>query len=162
MAVADASINSTSGQPAGDKEEVIKRQQKENEQAKELDSLIKEEVSNGNVYDALTNFLLADPDRQIPQLGGIESQLSQGEDAKRKGELNVARSRYETAAKIEIYNKNKEEARKYLDLADKATEPSDIRHHEMHTVLISNMDEVMRISEDYYGKMAAQHEQDIT
>ncbi len=159
MAIADASISPTVGEPVVDREEIVKRQEKENQQAEELDSLIKEEVSSEKLYDALTNFLLADPQRQLPQLGDIESQLAEGDRARNKGELALARARYETAAKIEIYNQNKEEARKYIDLADKSTEPEDAQHHEMHRVLLSNMDEVMRISEAYYGKISAQQDE---
>jgi hypothetical protein len=73
--------------------------------------------------------------------------------AKNRGDDEATRGKYETAAKIEIYKRDKESARKNIDLAEQFTAPEDIQHHEIHKTLLSHMDEVMQISSDYYNNL---------
>jgi hypothetical protein len=133
--------------------EKAKRQEEENAKNQQLDNLVKEEASNEKLYKALENFLLADPERQLPLLGEIQEQLAEAEAAETKGENEVARGKYETAAKIEIYKRDREAASKNIDLAEKSTAPEDALHHEIHRTLLSHMDEVMQISADYYDNL---------
>jgi hypothetical protein len=149
MAAVDTTSRPIIAVPLGDNE-TAKRQEEENARQQELNNLVKQEASNEKVYKALENFLLVDPERQIPQLGGTDGQLAQADAAKSRGELEVARGKYETVAKIEIYKQDKEEARKYINFAEGLTAPDDTQHHEVHQTLLSNMDEVMRISSDFY------------
>ena len=145
------------GTPAADTKEEARRQEIENEQRDQLDSQLKQESPDEEMYKVLQNFLLADPERQIPQLGGIDNITTEAERAKERGDLTSARANYETSAKVEIYDKNKDAAKKFLSLAQQVTD--DPRHKEFHEKLISNMDLVMRISADYYEKMAEQKRQ---
>jgi CRISPR/Cas system-associated protein Csm6 len=131
----------------------VEEQKKENALHKELDETVKQESRDEKVYEALRNFLLADPERQIHELGGTEKLLAEADRAKSKNLEIVARAMYETAAKVAIYKQNKDEARKIISLADEVTKPGDTQK-EIHETLISNMDEVMNVSKDYYDKMA--------
>ena len=96
--------------------------------------------------------MLADPERQIPQIGSAEEVAQDAAQAEERGDLPDARANYETSAKIEIYRENKEEVCMYLTLADEVAE--DETHKEFHQKLLSNMDQVMRISDDYYRRTA--------
>ena len=110
--------------------------------------------NNPKMYHALQNFLLADPERQIIQLGDAESfKKKADEELKRGGDKLTARVNYEYAAKIEIYNQNRENASTYLTLARNMTNEND-PHHEYCETMLSNMDEAMRISKEYYDKVA--------
>ena len=154
MAAVDTTSRPTITAPLAETDEKAKRQEEENAKNQQLDNLVKEEASNERVYKALENFLLADPQRQLPQLGGVEAQLAAAEAAKSEGNKEVVRGRYEMAAKIEIYNGDKESARKDIDLAEQFTEAQDAEHREIHKTLLSHMDEVMKISSDYYTNLS--------
>ncbi len=151
MAAVDTTSRPAITAPLAENDEKAKRQEEENAKNQQLDNLVKEEASNEQVYEALENFLLADPLRQIPQLGGVDAQLRAAEAAKSEGDREVARGRYEMAAKIEIYNGDKESARRNIDLAEQFTNPQDSEHRQIHKTLLSHMDEVMKISSDYYA-----------
>jgi hypothetical protein len=152
MAAVDTTSRPSIAAPLVENEKA-KRQEEENTKNQQLDNLVKEEASNEKVYKALENFLLADPERQIPLLGGIEGQLAEATAAKNKGDSEVVRGKYETAAKIEIYKRDSEAASKNIDLAEKFTAPDDALHHEIHRTLLSHLDEVMQISADYYDSL---------
>ncbi len=101
------------------------------------------------MYLALQTFLLGDPKRQLPMLGNVDSLLLIGDQEKAKGEKLGARINYQTAAKIEIYNLNKEGSEKFLRLALDLTESGKPGRALLETML-ANMDEVMRVSKLYY------------
>lgn len=105
--------------------------------------------NNEKLLSALQTFLLGDPKRQIPLLGTINSLLLKGEQDKARGEILRARINYETAAKIEIYNRNKEGAEKFLRLADGVAERASPYQAIIETML-TDLDEVMRVSKQYY------------
>jgi hypothetical protein len=135
-------------------EEAKGKEEEKLEELHQLDAQVRNEAPNEQVYKALQNFLLADPERQIPQLGGSESQLAEADATRMSGDVAVARGKYETAAKIEIFNQNKEQARKYIEMADEVTEESDTFHKDIHKTLLSDMDGVMRIAKDYYERLS--------
>jgi len=110
--------------------------------------------TNDHMYDAMENFLLGDPERQISQLGGADSMVAKGDEAKSKGAYLFARSSFEIAAKLEIYQRNRENAKKYLLLAQEVTQKEDLEHIEILNTLLANMEMVMRIAREYYGILA--------
>jgi hypothetical protein len=95
------------------------------------------------MYMALQTFLLGDPERQLPMLGNVDSLLARGDEDKATGNKWKARINYETAAKIEIYKNNKEDAEKFLRLAEALTESNEV-NRAMLSTLLENMDRVMR------------------
>jgi len=105
-------------------------------------------VSNPKMYAALQNFLIVDPERQIPLLDDVNKLLTKGDEAKAQGNRMTARADYEIAAKIEIYKQNKESARTFLVLAEGV---SDIGqpHYEYQETMLADMDTVMRISNEF-------------
>ena len=107
------------------------------------------------MYIALQTFLLGDPERQLPMLGSVDSLLTRGDEDKAKGNMWKARINYETAAKIEIYKNNKEDAAKFLRLAEGLTESGETNRAMLGT-LLENMDRVMEISKLYYAPSAHQ------
>lgn|SRR5487761_43788 len=108
-------------------------------------------ANDQKMYLAMQNFLLLAPDRQIPQLGEVSSLLARGDTAKASGNNLEARADYETAAKIEIYNQNKESARSCLILAEAVSEEQ--QHHEFQETMLADIDEVLRISKAYQSSI---------
>jgi hypothetical protein len=107
--------------------------------------------NNEKLYEAMQTFLLGDPKRQLPLLGSTDSLLIKGDQEKSSGDNSRARFDYETAAKIELYRRNKETFEKFLRLASSVTENGD-RDKAFLETLIANEDEALRISKEYYGK----------
>lgn len=99
------------------------------------------------LYDALGHYFLADPRRQIEQLGTPEDLALKAKDALSKGDKASAFIDYDYAAKIEIYNGNAENAKKYIQLADTLTGKPD--EHERHQTLLANMDKAIEYSREY-------------
>ena len=105
-------------------------------------------ANNRGLYFAMQNFLIISPERQIPQLGGVSLLVARGDAAKAVGKNLEARVDYETAARIEIFKQNKENARNCLKLADGVSENSS-QHHEFHETMLADMDEVLRVSKAF-------------
>ncbi|MDA4129506.1 MAG: hypothetical protein OK457_01935 [Thaumarchaeota archaeon] len=117
-------------------------------------SHLKDFVPNDEkMFTALQNFLLADPERQLPMLGGTDALQARGDAAKAKGDKLVARMSYETAAKIEIYKQNKENAEKYIRLAQEVSENTD-SHQAAYATMLGNMDEVLQVSKSYSSSVS--------
>jgi hypothetical protein len=125
-----------------EKEKETRIIEKTNERLKEL-------VPNDAIYEAMENFLLGDPESQIPQLGSSDVILGKADNATAKGEDLMARAQFETMAKVAIYQQDRELAKKSLELASKVTNPSD-RHAWMQKTIMDNLDDVMGIARDYY------------
>jgi hypothetical protein len=106
-----------------------------------------------NMFVALQNFLLADPERQVAMLGETDILVAKGNAAKGRGDKLVARMSYETAAKIEIYKQNKESAEKCIRLANEVTEDND-PHRIADKTMLGNMEEVLRISKLYSASVS--------
>ncbi len=117
-------------------------------ESNEADRRLKElTAGDEKMYNALGHFLLADPERQIEQLGGVDKLLESARESQSKGDAQGALVNYDYAAKIEIYHQNKEDTKKYLELAEGVTQTSD--EHEMHQTLLADLDRVMKISAEY-------------
>ena len=104
-------------------------------------------AGNQKLYDALGHYFLADPRRQIEQLGSPQELEVKAKDALSKGDKSSAFIDYDYAAKIEIYKGNGENAIKYIQEADALTEKPD--EHERHQTLLSNMDKAIEYSREY-------------
>jgi len=105
-------------------------------------------VSNPKMYAALQNFLIVDPERQIPLLDDVNKLLTKGDEAKAQGNRMTARADYEIAAKIEIYRQNKESARTFLVLAEGVSDKGQ-PHYQYQETMLADMDKVMRISNEF-------------
>ncbi|MGI0090700.1 MAG: hypothetical protein ACREBS_03235 [Nitrososphaerales archaeon] len=109
-----------------------------------------DDSNDAEFKEALDNYLLAEPERQIAQLGGVESLMLNARKEQGSGDLHSARRDYEYAARIEIYTQNKEGALKSLLLAEEVTDKDEDRR--MHRIIMDRMDEVLRISAEYQSK----------
>ena len=116
--------------------------EKTNERLKEL-------VPDDNLYEAVENFLLGDPENQIPQLGVPAEILTNGDEEANKGEDLMARAKFETSAKVAIYQQEPSMVKKSLELAIKVTDPTD-KHARMQRTILDNLNQVIRIARDYY------------
>jgi hypothetical protein len=105
-------------------------------------------LSNPRMFAALQNFLIVDPERQIPLLDDVNKLLAKGDAAKAEGNRMTARADYEIAAKIEIYKQNKESAKTFLVLAEGVSDKGQ-PHHEYQETMLADMDTVMRISNEF-------------
>lgn len=143
------------GRPVVEKVEQVQTEHTEEEQKRKddleryADKRLKELVSSNEMYRAIELFLLGDPKRQIEQLGDVESLLKNGDYAKQRSDNVKARYSYETAAKIELYRQNKESLRRFLVLAQEVTDEND-KHQGFQRTLLDNLDEVLRVSKQYY------------
>jgi len=109
--------------------------------------------SDEKLYLALQTFLLGDPNRQLPMLGSVDTLSLKAEEEKAKGDKWKARINYETAARIDIYKEDREGAEKFLRQAEEFAEDGG-QNRVMLETLLTNMDEVMRISKLYYSSMS--------
>ncbi len=75
-----------------EREKEAKILEKTNERLKDL-------VPNDEIYEAMENFLLGDPENQVERLGDPSGILANADEAKGKGEDMIARAQYETLAK---------------------------------------------------------------
>jgi hypothetical protein len=116
---------------------------------KYADKRLKQLVKSDEMYDAIEYFLLGDPERQIEQLGGVDSLLTAGDAAKSKPDYVKARYNYEAAGKIEMYRRNKEGLRKCLAIAQEVTDESD-KHFQYQQTILDNIDEALSVSKEYY------------
>jgi len=127
--------------------------QEEKKIVREKDARLRELVQNDDkMYEAMENFLLGNPEDQVSALGEPTSLLAKADEERGKGNNLVARADCETAAKIAIYNQDKEGARKSLDLASQVTDNTkdEDKHSEMQRTILDNLDEVLRIAREYY------------
>ena len=104
---------------------------------------------NDEMYEAMENFLLGDPENQIQQLGSNDEIIGKGNEAKDKGEDLIARAQYETMAKVAIYKQDPQLTKESLDLAAQVTSPDD-RHAKMQKTIQTNLGQVIKIARDYY------------
>lgn len=129
-----------------------------NEQARKqelhnyADAKLKALVSTDEMYYAMENFLLGNPERQFRLLGDFESVLNAADEAKVSDDPLGARANYETAAKLNLYKQNKEGLRKCLILAQEVTEETD-KHFRFQTTILDNIDEALRVAKTYYDKV---------
>ncbi len=100
------------------------------------------------MYVALQNFLMVNPERQIPLLDDVNKLLVKGDTAKSSGNNLTARADYEMGAKIEIYNQNKESATNFLVLAESVSDRK-LEHFGYQETMLADMDKVLRISREY-------------
>jgi hypothetical protein len=101
--------------------------------------------------EALENFLLLAPERQILQVGGPDALLAAGDAARAVGRTVQARIHYDEAAKFEIYRQNSDGARKFLMLAEEVTEKGG-KFSEYHQMLLGDLDRTLRVAKEYYEK----------
>jgi hypothetical protein len=110
-----------------------------------LESLV---TDDPKMYAALQNFLIVDPERQIPLLDNVTTLLAKGDAAKAQGNNQTARADYEIAAKIEIYKQNKDSATSFLVLAEGVSDEK-LQHFGFQETMLADMDKVLRISKAY-------------
>jgi hypothetical protein len=137
-------------QHEGDLEQEKVEALKEKKIIEKTDERLRELVPDDELYEAMENFLLGDPENQIAQLGDAESVMRNGDEEKSKGQKLMARAQYETSAKIAIYNLDGRTARKSLELATTVTDPMD-KHAVMQKTILQNLDEVLQVSKEYYN-----------
>jgi hypothetical protein len=147
-------------QREGDIEQEKAEALKERKIIEKTDERLRQLVPNDDLYEAMENFLLGDPENQIAQLGDINTILQKGDEERSKGQKLMARAQYETSAKVAIYNLDREAAKNSIELASQVTDPQD-KHAVMQRTIIMNLDEVIRVARDYYKtkrKVAAEVE----
>ena len=113
-----------------------------------LSPLEKLVTDDPNMYAALRNFLIVDPERQMPLLEAVSALLAKGDAAKAQGNNLTARADYEIAAKIEIYKQNKDSATSFLVLAEGVSDREQ-QHFGYQETMLADMDKVLRISSAY-------------
>jgi hypothetical protein len=118
---------------------------------KRIDQRLMDLVSNDKIwYDAMENFLLAEPRREIPELGEARGYYDRARKFEAENDLVMARVQYETAAKIEMYHQNKENTIESLKKANSLADGNE-QHREYHETILSNMDKALRIANEYYS-----------
>ena len=110
-----------------------------------LENLVTDEPK---MYAALQNFLIVDPERQIPLLDSVSALSARGDASKAEGNSLSARADYEVAAKIEIYRQNKVSAMNFLVLAESVSDKK-LEHFGYQQTMLANMDKVLSISRAY-------------
>lgn len=118
---------------------------------KRVDQRLMDLVSNDQRwYNAMENFLLAEPRREIPELGEASNFRARARNFEAENDLTMARVQYETAAKIEMYHQNKAGTIDSLKKANFLAEENE-QHKEYHETILSNVDKALRIANEYYS-----------
>ncbi len=141
------------GRSEADLEQERLAREKEARILEKTNERLRDLVPNDEIYEAMENFLLGDPENQIQLLGNPSEILEKGDEAEDKGEDLIARAQFETLAKIAIYQQDKTLAKKSLELASKVTNPAD-RHARMQKAILDNLDQILAIAKDYYKTKA--------
>jgi hypothetical protein len=106
---------------------------------------------NQMLRKAMEYFLLGSPERQLVQLGDVNSLRTEAEKAKAKGDKIRARIHYESAAKVALYEDRLTEFKQSLLLANEVTGKNE-RYFEFHRTLLQNLDEVRLIADKFYSQ----------
>jgi uncharacterized membrane protein len=125
------------------------QKEKETRIIEKTNERLKQLVPNDELYEAMENFLLGDPENQIPQLGVPADIIAKWSKQPNKGENILARAECETAAKVAIYEQDANLAKSSLELASSVTNPFD-RHARLQRTILVNLKDVIRIASDYY------------
>ena len=123
--------------------------EKENRIIEKTNQRLRDLAPNDEMYEALENFLLGDPESQIQLLGSEDEIIGKGNEAMAKSEDLIARAQFETMAKVAIYKQDPELARESIELASKVTNPTD-RHARMQKTIQNNLPQVIKIAREYY------------
>jgi hypothetical protein len=146
--------NAPSNAPAGAGNDALLAEgrlekEKENRIIEKTNQRLRDLSPTDEIYEAMENFLLGNPESQLQMLGTKEELKGKGDEAKSKNEDLIARAQYETMAKVAIYKQDPELVKESLELASEVTNPSD-RHAKMQRTIEGNLDEIMKIARDYY------------
>lgn len=109
-----------------------------------------------DLYEAMEFFILASPKRQALQDGSSASLRKQGDEARQAGNNILARINYESAAKLALYEQDRESLKTLLEMADEVTKVERFKNY--HHVLLRNLDQVMKIAKDYYAAFDSANE----
>jgi hypothetical protein len=112
------------------------------------------------LYAAMEFFLLASPARQIAQLGDYASLKEKGDQARSSEDRLMARIDYESAAKVALYEQDRQAVEELLTLSEKVTAPGE-HFGELHRTLLGEIDKAMRIARDYYARIQQSRPADV-
>ena len=99
------------------------------------------------LHYAMSYLVYLKPEEQIALIGATELQVQNAAEAIERGDRTTAVVDYETAARIELYRGNKENARMYLE---KAQGLQDGNGRKRLSTLLSNLEKVMTVAKRYY------------
>ena len=102
---------------------------------------------DSRLHKALSNFLLLEPQRQLPFLGTAEDFAKKASSALARNNPIEARTDFETAARIEIYNGNIEKVKTFLE---KAQGLPDKYGEESRLTLLANLERAIEIAAQYF------------
>jgi hypothetical protein len=128
----------------------LEREEEEEERSEKtapLKSLIPDDPS---LYEAMEYFLLGSPKRQLEELGDPAALKRVADEAKSSGNDIAARINYESAAKIALYEHNRDSFKSLLELADEVTSQGE-EFKEFHRTLLNNADRAMKVADEYYA-----------
>lgn len=108
---------------------------------------------DGDLYEAMTNFLLADPRRQEPQIGSFPHLVEDGMESLNANNKLHARVTLEIAARLALYHQDRSGVMKALELAERATEEEETARHRMHRTLLTNLEKAFDVSGQYYAHL---------
>jgi hypothetical protein len=127
-------------------EQEVEEEQANPPQRPSLEKLV---AKDRDLYQALEFFLLASPKRQLMQEGEPASIKEVADEARLSGNNLSARINYESAAKMALYEQDREALKELLELADGVTNVERFRGY--HRAILQNLDEAIRIAKEYYS-----------
>jgi hypothetical protein len=142
-----------------DKSKMVSEETNEFQKRADSDLSLKSVVPESDeLYKSIQDYILLNPEITMASLGDTITLISQGDEARAKGDYTKARLNYEYAAKISMYKQDKENLKKSLLLADEVSDSDEDKAK--HQKLLDNIDAVLRISREYPGRRAAQPKED--
>jgi hypothetical protein len=117
-----------------------------------LDSLV---PRNDELFAAMEFILLGSPERQILQGGDLPALERTAEEAARSGNGTRARIEFESAARVALFEQNKDKLGDMLERADEFSAKGD-SFSRMHQILLKNLDKAMGVAREYYSELATE------
>ena len=107
--------------------------------------------SNQLIYDALTYLLFMDPESQITELKGIKEMEAEAEEDDSNGDKISASIKFETAARLAIYDGNVKEVKRLLKKCEK--EVASKTRRVIYTTALKDLEEFLEVSKKYYDSL---------
>ncbi|HKW04766.1 MAG TPA: hypothetical protein VJN71_05650 [Nitrososphaerales archaeon] len=106
--------------------------------------------NDGELYEALSNFLFLDPRSYEKNVDTMSRLMQKGKDALENGNRLYARVSFEEAARLALYSQDKGAVENSLGLAEEAAEEKSEVRHRMHETLLTNLGRALNIASEYY------------
>ena len=129
-------------------EMVVEREQEKPPERPPLEKFV---PKGSSLYEAIEFVLLGSPRRQMMQNGDSISLEKVADDSAKARDRVGARINYESAARVALYERDRERFRRMVERAEEFTSDGQ-RFSMLHKTLLENLNDILRIATEYYDE----------